>query len=110
MLSDKTLRLDPQPTVAVDFLLEILRTKSVRKQIETAATGTSGSMKNISQSDIKNLLVPIPDIAIQKQLIDEMSSLHQAASMISEHIAKLTQMKMSIVENWLYPSEAAHVQ
>lgn len=110
MLSDKTLRLDPQPTVAVDFLLEILRTKSVRKQIETAATGTSGSMKNISQSDIKNLLVPVPDITIQKQLIDEMSSLHRAVSMISEHITKLTQMRTSIVENWLYPSEVADVQ
>ncbi|MEZ4666554.1 MAG: restriction endonuclease subunit S [Anaerolineae bacterium] len=110
MLSDKTLRLDPQPTLLVDFLLEILRTKSARKQIETAATGTSGSMKNISQVDIKNLLVPIPDIAVQKQLIHEILSLHQSANMISEHIAKLTQMKTSIVENWLYPSEVAHVQ
>jgi type I restriction enzyme S subunit len=110
MLSDKTLRLDPKSTIVVDFLLEVLRTKSVRNQIETAATGTSGSMKNISQSDIKNLLIPIPDIAIQMQLIDKMSRLHQVACMISEHIAKLTQMRMSIVENWLYPSEVAHVQ
>lgn len=110
MLSDKTLRLDLQPTVVDHFLLEVLRTKSARKQIETAATGTSGSMKNISQVDIKNLLIPIPDIAVQKQLIHEMLSLHQSANMISEHIAKLTQMRTSIVENWLYPSEAAHVQ
>jgi type I restriction enzyme S subunit len=41
------------------FLVEALQTPVVREQIQGAATGTSGSMKNISQDAIRGLRIPL---------------------------------------------------
>lgn len=59
MLCDKTLRLNvDRDRAAAEFLFHVLQTPSVRSQIEINATGSSGSMKNISQGTIENLCVP----------------------------------------------------
>jgi type I restriction enzyme S subunit len=60
-LCDKTLRLAPKPRVDTHYLCEALQLRAVREQIEDAATGTSASMKNISQSSIRGLRIPRPD-------------------------------------------------
>jgi len=61
-LCDKTLRLNPrEELVSADYLLEALQSQDARRQIENVATGTSGSMKNISQDSIRALRVPVLD-------------------------------------------------
>lgn len=52
MLSDKILRLTFSSSVSKEYILFCLRSPIVRAQIEATATGTSDSMKNISQNDI----------------------------------------------------------
>jgi type I restriction enzyme S subunit len=65
-LCDKTLRLVPRfDKVDADYLVIALRLPSVRRQIENAATGTSGSMKNISQDSIRRLSIPLPPLDVQ---------------------------------------------
>jgi type I restriction enzyme, S subunit len=60
-LSDKTLRLVPdEGRVDPAFLVHTLASATAREQIERAATGTSESMKNISQRAISGLNVPMP--------------------------------------------------
>lgn len=110
MLSDKTLRLEPKPTLSVHYLLEVLRTTSVRRQIQISATGTSGSMKNISQGDIKDLLIPVPEIGIQERLIGEMEALYTLIGKISQHIEQLQRLKKSVVHSVLVPVEVTNVQ
>jgi type I restriction enzyme S subunit len=57
-LSDKTLRLVfDRERAEPRFFVHALDTNEVRSQLALAATGTSGSMKNISQDKIKALLV-----------------------------------------------------
>lgn len=60
MLSDKSLRLVPKPGVNKDWLIEILSSRQVRAQYSAAATGTSDSMRNISQSTVRSARIPIP--------------------------------------------------
>lgn len=59
MLSDKTLRLHVDKSLtSPEYVNLVLGTAEVHRQIETVATGTSGSMKNISQASIKRLMIP----------------------------------------------------
>ncbi|WP_433362497.1 restriction endonuclease subunit S [Streptosporangium sp. CA-115845] len=67
MLCDKTLRLHVNPTrTSAEYVHLALSLTEIRRQIETAATGTSGSMKNISQAAIRRLMIPWAD----RELID----------------------------------------
>jgi type I restriction enzyme S subunit len=69
MLSDKTLRLDTKPQKAVKEYLEVvLRERQARAFIEENATGTSDSMKNISQKLICNIPVLLPPVETQKRI------------------------------------------
>jgi type I restriction enzyme S subunit len=67
-LCDKTLRLVPAPTMDPDHLVQVLLSRVVRDQLSNAATGTSGSMKNISQEKIRSLKVPLLVPADQRRL------------------------------------------
>jgi len=69
-LCDKTLRLIPDETrISADFLVEVLQSAQVREQIELAATGTSASMKNVSQASIRSLRIPLPPMEKQVNLV-----------------------------------------
>ena len=60
MLCDKTLRLVPRSNVDPYLLSEMLQSPSVRRQLQSVATGTGRSMKNISQKKIGELLIGYP--------------------------------------------------
>ncbi len=60
MLSDKTFRLHLRPESGIDaqWLEQALRAPVIRRQIEASATGTSPTMKNISQAKLMAVRVP----------------------------------------------------
>ena len=60
MLCDKTLRLVPRSNIDPYLLSETLQSRSVRQQLQSVATGTGRSMKNISQAKIAELLIAYP--------------------------------------------------
>jgi type I restriction enzyme S subunit len=69
ILSDKTLRLVPKKeAVCPHYLLHVLRTPPVRRHFERYATGTSGSMRNISQENIAAAKIPLPPLSEQQRL------------------------------------------
>lgn len=65
MLSDKILRLVTTPTVNKSFLLYAMRTPLVRELFEGDATGTSDSMRNLTQDKIR--ATPIAVAPAQEQ-------------------------------------------
>jgi type I restriction enzyme S subunit len=71
LLSDKSLRLAPNAKVLPGWLLISLRTSFSRRYIESVATGTSDSMRNISQPKLRALRVTLPPVQIQARLIAE---------------------------------------
>ncbi|MER5499294.1 restriction endonuclease subunit S [Streptomyces sp. NPDC002561] len=60
MLSDKSLRLVPKSGTDKNWLIEVLSSRPVRSQYSAAATGTSDSMRNISQATVRSARIPIP--------------------------------------------------
>lgn len=73
LLSDKTLRLKlKEGKVLPEYLLHILKLPEARKHIEDNATGTSNSMRNISQKSICSIPVPDADETTQKKIIELM--------------------------------------
>jgi len=75
MLSDKILRLRFSGYLDLVYLLFAIRSASTREQIEAMATGTSDSMKNISQKDIRRLILPLPPLAEQKRIVAKLEEL-----------------------------------
>ena len=51
------------------YLAEVMRTPHLRQQIEAVATGTSPTMKKISKPGLLALRLPLPPLAIQRQLV-----------------------------------------
>ena len=69
ILSDKTLRLVVDPTKADKlFLMYALRTPAARAHIEELASGSSDSMRNISQSVITSIPIPLPELGEQHRI------------------------------------------
>ena len=68
LLCDKLFRVRPSPEVHEAYLTYFLRTPAARCQYEQDATGASGSMQNIGQDTIKNLVLPVPDLEEQEKI------------------------------------------
>lgn len=71
ILSDKTLRLVPVRGVSDPrFLFYGLRQPEARRFFFANATGTSGSMRNVSQATIRRCPIPLPPLSEQKRIAD----------------------------------------
>jgi type I restriction enzyme S subunit len=77
MLSDKTFRLvfrEPLEVVP-EYLEQVLKARALRDQIEAQASGTSPTMKNISQEKVLALRVPRRPLAEQHKIVGELAVL-----------------------------------
>lgn len=73
MLSDKTMRLTPEPSRLLGpFLHALMSFDNVRQQVLDLATGSH--MRNISQSAIRSVLLPVPPIEEQRKIQNALSS------------------------------------
>ena len=101
-LCDKTLRLNPRlDLVDPDYLVEVLLGDAARRQVELAATGTSASMKNISQQTIRDLRVPLVDAAGQRRLVGTVSALRRSAAAIEVEVADLASLRAALLADLL---------
>lgn len=66
-LPDKLWRVTADETAATNvFLKFMLSVEFVRDQIRARASGSSGSMLNVSQQAVLNAVVPLPDVDLQR--------------------------------------------
>jgi type I restriction enzyme, S subunit len=102
MLCDKTLRLRvDERSVPTRYVHIILGLAEVRRQIEIAATGTSGSMKNISQQSIRQLMIPIGSPQDVKG-VAEIDMLHEAqTSALRCEVEGLRSLKQGLMDDLL---------
>lgn len=101
VLSDKTLRLNPDPKLSDSkYLLYALRTRIAREHLESHATGTSGSMRNITQVNIRNTPIPIPPVDEQRRIAaildraDAVRRKRQEAIALTEELLRSTFLEM----------------
>jgi type I restriction enzyme S subunit len=88
LLSDKSMRLAPTPAVDRRWLAYALNSPALRTQMSAFATGTSDSMRNISQEKVKRLQLRVP--TIDEQLasaaeVDRQLSVLDALTMAVDH-------------------------
>ncbi|MDE0578377.1 MAG: restriction endonuclease subunit S [bacterium] len=100
-LSDKTLRLIPNSRVYPTFLVLLLQSQSVRDQIERDGTGSSGSMKNISQQEIRSLTVSWPAKQVQEQILDSLGAIVNRIRTETECVAKLQRTRSGLANDLL---------
>jgi type I restriction enzyme S subunit len=69
LLCDKLYRLIVSDQIDREYAVFAMRTHAARFQYERAATGASGSMQNIGQDTIKDLLIALPPLPEQRALV-----------------------------------------
>jgi type I restriction enzyme S subunit len=96
-LSDKTLRLVFREDIAhPQYFVHALSAPAVRRQLAAAATGTSGSMKNISQAKIASLLVEVPDVTTQQALAALFESALDVSRRAAARSSELRRLKVAV--------------
>jgi type I restriction enzyme S subunit len=83
LLSDKSMRLITKPEVDRRWLRYCLGSPALRAQMSAVATGTSDSMRNISQAKVRALRVRVPTPSAQKEIADRISERLAAATRLS---------------------------
>lgn len=102
LLCDKTLRLNVDKDKAESrFLFHFLQTPIVRSQIEINATGSSGSMKNISQKSIENLEMKLPDLEEQKRIVHILAANAAQTVAYVQQLNKLKGIKKGLMQDLL---------
>ena len=86
LLSDKSMRLIVNGDVHKPWLLYALRAPSVRSQMSAVATGTSDSMRNISQSKVRAVRLRVPPLEEQRRIVAE----------VEEQLSVIDAMRASI--------------
>jgi type I restriction enzyme S subunit len=90
LLSDKTLRLHvDERWVVPEFVELVLGSAGTRLRMRSAATGTSGSMKNISQVQIRDLPFPSIDLPQQCRIIEAVAGVDRDIEALERRIEKL---------------------
>lgn len=80
-----------QETIALPAYLDAaLKIQHLRQQIESALTGTSPTMKNISKPSLLALRLPCPPVDVQKNLVQHLNSAQQSAR---NHRAQASQLR-----------------
>ncbi|MBI3245319.1 MAG: restriction endonuclease subunit S [Deltaproteobacteria bacterium] len=102
MLCDKTLRLRLKADRGLNpFFALLLQTYTARTQIEVNATGTSGSMKNISQDVIRTLVLAYPEVKEQQRILTALSPADQELEALRQELEKLSSLKSGLMTDLL---------
>ena len=102
LLSDKSLRLTVADGVNKAWLQKCLSSASVRHAISSVATGTSDSMRNISQQKLYGLRLPMPPAQEQDRMLLELeereSTIDVLPSWLSSSIGRGGRLRQSILK------------
>tara|TARA_R110002167_G_scaffold77944_8_gene216083 strand:- start:9708 stop:11945 length:2238 start_codon:yes stop_codon:yes gene_type:complete len=103
LLSDKSLRLLTVNCVDRRWFHCLLSSTVVRKQISSLATGTSNSMRNVSQEKLKAIVVPVPPCVEQIEIalsVDAISTIEaQTEEEISKGLLRAARLRQSILKD-----------
>lgn len=108
-LSDKLWAAKPRAKVSMQFLAFLLSSTSGRVALTTLATGTSGSMKNISKSDFLNMRIRAPGYDEQQRIASCLSSFDDLIDAEKDRLEALKTHKKGLMQQ-LFPSPTEAVE
>ncbi|WP_442769434.1 restriction endonuclease subunit S [Zoogloea ramigera] len=102
MLSDKILRFRFTDESHKYWVLNLLRSKAGRKQIEALSSSNQDSMRNIGQERIQQIEIPLPPRAEQTRIVGKLeellSDLDAGVAELKAARKKLTQYRQSLLK------------
>jgi len=101
MLCDKTLRLEPGPGIEATFLMHVLGSPQARTYFARVATGSSASMKNISQKKIRALPVALPPLNEQRTIAGRLDEASRMNATNESSLARLKGTKAGLLQDLL---------
>lgn len=100
MMSDKILRLKPSCELHNEFLLHVFNSEIIRKQIEMSWGGSSGQ-KNISQTDIRSYLIPLPPVKEQHAIAFSITQVEKVIFNKNKNLMVLADSKVALMQDLL---------
>jgi type I restriction enzyme S subunit len=102
-LSDKLwmTRSEGSETRCDRWLVYLLGSRIFRRSIRDIATGTSGSMKNISKDSLRSLQIPLPPLAEQEAVAEALSDADAVIESLEQLIAKKRYLKQGAMQELL---------
>ncbi|MGW3644653.1 restriction endonuclease subunit S [Streptomyces sp. NPDC000878] len=89
LLSDKSLRLVPKDGIEKKWLIQILSSPYVRREISHKATGTLKSMHNITQQNLMRIQIPIPPREEQSRIGEALKADIERIDRLAEQLESL---------------------
>ncbi len=100
-LSDKLWQTVPKPHANMKWLSYVLASKHTRYLLSNLATGTSGSMKNITKDELLTLKASIPPTQEQKKIAQILSTWDNAISANERLLENSQQRKKALMQQLL---------
>lgn len=100
-LSDKLWQTVPKPHANMKWLSYVLASKHTRYLLSNLATGTSGSMKNITKDELLTLKASIPPTQEQKKIAQILSTWDQAITATERLLENSQQRKKGLMQQLL---------
>lgn len=100
-LSDKLWQTVPKPHANMKWLSYVLASKHTRYLLSNLATGTSGSMKNITKDELLTLKASIPPVQEQKKIAQVLSTWDQAITATERLLENSRQRKKGLMQQLL---------
>ena len=98
LLPDKLWRFVWREPTLVDpvFVWILFQSKTVRREISRRATGTSDSMKNISQEKLLQIMTPLPPLALQQEFSRRIQAIEQLKAKHRQSLAEIDALFRSL--------------
>jgi len=96
LLSDKSLRLIPHPEISKHWLNYALSSPMTRRQFAADATGSSDSMRNLSQKKILGAMVGLPPTDEQEEIVRRVSHLMRGSDEVAARITAVDRQISSV--------------
>jgi len=100
-LPDKLWQTIPKPNANMKWLSYFLSSEHARYTLSKLATGTSGSMKNITKGELLGLKIGIPPLDEQRKIAKILSTWDKAISTIELLIDNSKQQKKALMQHLL---------
>lgn len=98
---DRMWMVTPKAGTDARWLSMVLSWQPVKARISAVATGTSGSMKNISKPSFKAVEIPVPPLAEQRTIASALSDADALLASLDALIAKKRAIKQSAMQQLL---------
>lgn len=100
-LPDKLWQTVPKPDANMKWLSYVLASEHVRYTLSKLATGTSGSMKNITKGELLTLKILIPPLPEQKKIAQTLSIWETAIATTQQLLVNSKQQKKALMQQLL---------